>query len=1106
MLYIVTFKEDKDIELISTIGGKVIYNYSFLDRILAVEMTQDQADELRSNENIKAVEEDAEEYEDEQQESYAIELLKVREFWDSGYTGKGIKIAVLDSGCQIHEDLNIAGGYNSFDSTKPYMVDIGDHGTHTAGIINMQDNDIGYVGVAPGAKLYVVKMEDNKSEGYKVSSQIEAVNWAIENNIDIISQSVSGSQDIEARRETYRVAAEEHGIIICASSGNSHRGHGYTDDTIRYPAKYPFIVGCGATDENNEIRPSSSRGEGLDIVAPGTKIMSTVTSGTTEVGKKYGSKSGTSMSTPYVAGMFALYKEKYPQLNRENLIEEVMNNAEYLGNPLVYGAGMIQPPRELRRADSRTAYVRDLEGNEYPLQATITYEKELNANQNISLTVLPTNVNNNFISNIGEMWHVVDHDGIEYKVIYAKRKGRGVYESSKLVNEDVYSDEYYFLHTGQPSEVKTTQKTYRKNDKKQLTVELKAVPLFFDTLDNQRIYERYDEHMTAEKAFNRIFKGTGFVFLMVDSFSAVEWEGFGEGETKLETFKRALERYKAEFRISGNVIYLEKQIGRDTQFMYRHRLNASNIEQEINAGDMWTYSRGYGDYGDGAGGEDWKKAKLKREYISPLAKVIGKRHAPPVKNGNIRTKKEMDRRLKELVDESLKVSVSADIHDLREQGYPIAQSEMGDRVFLIDERIGLNDEVRVVNQSITKNWKGEVIDIQLNFGNEGISKRYQSNLNTSVKDLNDILDGVKQLPYNVIDERIKNATEALRNAQTEVDFTNQGILSIDKRNPNLMTILNSAGLGVSIDGGATYENAITGEGINASAITAGILYGIRIMQESGDTKLVMDKGELTSYYKGDTTMKFGQYSLDFFNRASSRIGRLIPLQHSENPNTKGLGLIVDEDFINIGYYKNGAYHAVFRSTDSDNVTTVSGPYNNLNLGSSLRLFANRRQVSDGRFSAHDQPAVILDQSDTTNDLTMYFGGFNRRSSAEWRVRWRSNEGQYRTILKATKDGLNVIGQTYSNNFINNSLEEYKSNIKKWNIDATEVIKNADLYEWENDGEGKNYGFVIGEGYKTPNEVMSLNKDGVSGYAHSSLNTKAIQQLITRVEKLEGLHG
>src|SRR5699024_4798556 len=151
---------------------------------------------------------------------------------------------------------------------------------------------------------------------------------------------------------------------------------------------------------------------------------------------------------------------------------------------------------------------------------------------------------------------VVDHDEVEHKIIYAKRQGKG--------------------------------------DK--MTVDIKAIPLFFDVLSNDRIYDRIDKHMTANEAFTYIFNDTEFNFVLVGSFLAVEWEGFGDGEQKISTFKRCLERYKCEFRLSGNTVYLEKQVGRDTSIQYRHKLNASNIVQEIDANEMWTYARGYGDY------------------------------------------------------------------------------------------------------------------------------------------------------------------------------------------------------------------------------------------------------------------------------------------------------------------------------------------------------------------------------------------------------------------------------------------------------------------------------------------------------------------------------
>lgn len=430
----------------------------------------------------------------------------------------------------------------------------------------------------------------------------------------------------------------------------------------------------------------------------------------------------------------------------------------------------------------------DLQGNEYPLQVTSTNDNEVNGNQSFSATIYPTKVNKPFISDVQELWTVVDHDDVEHKIIYCKRQGEG----------------------------------------ELMTAEVKAIPLFFDVLDNDRIYERIDKHMTAQEACTHIFKDTGFDFVLVDSFAAVQWEGFGGGETKLETFSRAKERYKWEFEIVGNIVYLKKQIGRDTSIQYRHKLNASNIVQEIDAKEMWTYAKGYGDYGDGEGGEDWQNAKLTREYTSPLANILGIRHAPPIKNGNITDTATMDKQLKTLVDESLKISVSADIHDLRKQGYPIAQSQVGDRVFLIDERIGLDDEVRVVAQSVTRDWKGNVLDISITFGSEGLAKRHQSNINTAVKDITDILSGKKELPLSALDKRVQEISKIINgNTDSVFKYMSNGVMGWNGDNPNYMTRYVGDAIGFSKDGGKTYGTAMSAElGIVADYITTGTLRSI----------------------------------------------------------------------------------------------------------------------------------------------------------------------------------------------------------------------------------------------------------------------------------------
>src|SRR5699024_4728706 len=261
---------------------------------------------------------------------------------------------------------------------------------------------------------------------------------------------------------------------------------------------------------------------------------------------------------------------------------------------------------------------------------------------------------------------------------------------------------------------------------------------------------------------------------------------------------------------------------------------------------------------------------LQMDYTSPLAKIVGKREAPPIKDGRIKKKSTMEQSLKELVDESLMISISTDIHDLRKQGYALAQPEVGDRVFIIDERIGLEEEIRITDISVTKDWKGNVIDLKLTVGSGNLSKRHQSNLNTAAKELSDVLSGKKTFPYSVLDEAVKNATEVLQNVQTELDFSGSGIIGRDKDNPNYLTLFSGRGIGVSDDGGNSFTEAIiAGKGINASAVVTGTMVadfiaGGMLASLNGKTDFNLNTGELIMQ-QADFKLG-GSANIEFTNR------------------------------------------------------------------------------------------------------------------------------------------------------------------------------------------------------------------------------------------------
>jgi len=205
---------------------------------------------------------------------------------DSGNTGIGIKVGIIDTGIDIdHPDLvgNIKGGYNATSKKKTYDDDNG-HGTHVAGIIAAVDNDIGVVGVAPEAELYAIKALDSIGNGY-ISDVVESIEWCIANNMDIINMSIGVETDSNVLHESV-IEAYNAGIAMIAAAGNNYGGN------CEYPAAYDEVIGVGAINVNGEILEFSAKNN-VDVWAPGGEIYSTFAGGT------YETLNGTSMAAPH---------------------------------------------------------------------------------------------------------------------------------------------------------------------------------------------------------------------------------------------------------------------------------------------------------------------------------------------------------------------------------------------------------------------------------------------------------------------------------------------------------------------------------------------------------------------------------------------------------------------------------------------------------------------------------------------------------------------------------------------------------------------------------------------------------------------------------------
>lgn len=246
-----------------------------------------------------------------------ISIIGANHFWHQGYTGRGIVVAILDTGCNYHNlDLKdrIIGGYNFTKESGGDVTsfeDFNGHGTHVAGTIAASLNDVGIVGVAPEVSLLILKVLDSRGSGTVdslVSAIDYAVNWTGPNNqrVNILSLSLGLTSSKDNLHNAIKKAIAND-IAVVVASGNEGDGDLSTDE-YSYPAAYEEVIAVGATNNNNEVANFTNTNKEVDIYAPGVDIKSTY------LNKDYASLSGTSMAVPHVTGALALLINKYEKL------------------------------------------------------------------------------------------------------------------------------------------------------------------------------------------------------------------------------------------------------------------------------------------------------------------------------------------------------------------------------------------------------------------------------------------------------------------------------------------------------------------------------------------------------------------------------------------------------------------------------------------------------------------------------------------------------------------------------------------------------------------------------------------------------------------------
>lgn len=266
-----------------------------------------------------------------EESQWDLQASKAPLAWHEGITGKGVKVAIIDTGIAPHPDLNIAGGVSTVSYTKSYTDDNG-HGTHVAGIVGAKLNGIGMVGIAPDVQLYAVKSLDNKGEG-NLSDVITGIDWAIANHMNIINLSLSTTVDSPLLHDVVD-KAYNNGVLVVSASGNSGDAQG-TGDNVTYPAKYPHVLSVSAVN-SQMVRASFSSTGKIDFSADGVNVLSTYLNGMYAIG------SGTSQAAPHLTGLLALLKQKYPSKTNEQLVAILKSYSRALGVAALYGDGFAQ--------------------------------------------------------------------------------------------------------------------------------------------------------------------------------------------------------------------------------------------------------------------------------------------------------------------------------------------------------------------------------------------------------------------------------------------------------------------------------------------------------------------------------------------------------------------------------------------------------------------------------------------------------------------------------------------------------------------------------------------------------------------------------------------
>ncbi len=273
-----------------------------------------------------------------------LQKIQAPQAWDITTGSNTITIAVLDTGVEpTHPDLSakLVPGWNFYDNNSN-TADLLGHGTAVAGTAAaMSDNTAGVASLAWGCLIMPIRITDTNGNA-ALSTIASALSWAADNGARVanVSYSVSWSSTVASGAQYFM----SKGGLTTISAGNDGKLYTWTDN--------PYVLTVSATDANDVIATWSTTGDNIDISAPGVNVM------TTAVGARYGNASGTSFSSPIVAGVAALVLSIKPSLSGaqvRTLLEQSADDLGPAGWDTSYGYGRVNAYKAVVAAGGNVA-------------------------------------------------------------------------------------------------------------------------------------------------------------------------------------------------------------------------------------------------------------------------------------------------------------------------------------------------------------------------------------------------------------------------------------------------------------------------------------------------------------------------------------------------------------------------------------------------------------------------------------------------------------------------------------------------------------------------------------------------------------------------------